>query len=81
MNHPDHYIFGLYEVIDVIEDWGLDMHSGNAIKYIARAGRKSEDTEIQDLEKAVFYLNRKIQLLIKKKRAATRASDKKPIKK
>lgn len=66
VNHPSHYTFGKYEVIDVIEDWGLDMHSGCAVKYIARAGRKNPDTEIQDIQKAIWYLNRKVSLLEKK---------------
>lgn len=63
IDHPAHYTFGKYEVLDVIEDWELDMHLGNAVKYIARAGRKDVAKEIEDLNKAVFYLNRKIKLL------------------
>ena len=65
VNHPDHYTYGRFEVLDVIEDWDLDMHRGNAVKYIARAGRKDTDTEIEDLKKAIFYLDRKIKLLIR----------------
>ena len=76
VNHPSHYTFGNYEVIDVIEDWDLDMHRGCAVKYIARAGRKSQETMIQDLEKAIFYLQRRIALesnsLAKAKRATKR---------
>ena len=63
VNHPAHYTFGKIEVIDVLEDWALEFHEGNALKYIARATRKG--SRIQDLEKAVFYLNRKIALLRK----------------
>ena len=63
VNHPAHYTFGKYEVIDVIEDWGLTYNRGNAVKYIARAGRKDPDAEVQDLKKAVFYLNREIRRL------------------
>ncbi|KKN22083.1 hypothetical protein LCGC14_0918890 [marine sediment metagenome] len=61
VNHPSHYTFGKFEVIDVIEDWDLGYHLGNAVKYIARAGHK--DDEIQDLQKARFYLDRYIKLL------------------
>ena len=36
-------------------------HLGNAVKYISRAGKKKDDVE--DLKKAVWYLNRKIELM------------------
>lgn len=58
VNHPSHYTFGTYEVIDVIEDWQLGFHLGNAVKYIARAGKK--DNLLQDLRKARWYLDRRI---------------------
>lgn len=66
VNHPDHYQFGIentYEVIKVIEALEMDFHLGNTFKYIARAGKKGTDKEIQDLKKALWYLERKIQLL------------------
>jgi len=59
VNHPSHYTFGKFEVIDVIEDWQLNFHRANVIKYVARAGRKNN--EIQDLKKAQYYLNREIK--------------------
>lgn len=55
VEHPNHYNQGKYEVIDVINDWKLNFNLGNAIKYIARADYKNN--AIEDLEKAVFYLN------------------------
>lgn len=58
INHPDHYNHGDIEVIDVIEDWDLGFHLGNAIKYIARAEHKGKEKE--DLEKAKWYLQRYI---------------------
>lgn len=58
VNHPKHYKFGNFEVIDVIEDWGLNYHRGNVVKYVARAGRKNPATEVQDLDKALWYLKR-----------------------
>lgn len=58
INHPDHYNQGDIEVIDVIEDWNLGFHLGNAIKYIARAEHKGSPK--QDLEKAKWYLQRYI---------------------
>lgn len=69
VNHPDHYQFGKnneYEAIKVIEAWGLDFHLGNTVKYISRAGIKDRDKEIEDLKKAMFYLQRKIDNLEKK---------------
>lgn len=58
INHPAHYTFGKIEVISVIEDWQLPAHLANVLKYMARAGRKNPDTELQDLDKALWYLNR-----------------------
>lgn len=60
VNHPKHYTEGRkYEPIDIIEDWGLGMHAGNAVKYISRAGRKGD--VIEDLEKARWYVDRYVQ--------------------
>jgi hypothetical protein len=65
VNHPQHYggVENTYEVIKVIEALDMDFHLGNTFKYIARAGKKGTDKEIQDLEKAMWYLQRKIDLL------------------
>lgn len=68
INHPSHYTDGKIEVIDFIEDKQLNFHRGNAIKYIARAGKKNKEKEIEDLEKAVWYINREIQRLEKLKK-------------
>lgn len=59
VNHPPHYTKGKFEVIEVIEDWNLDFNLGNAIKYIARADHKGNAW--QDLKKAVWYVNRRIE--------------------
>ena len=58
VNHPSHYTTGKIEVIDFIEDQKLPMHLGNAVKYICRAGRKDPAKTKEDLEKAVWYLQR-----------------------
>ena len=58
VNHPNHYCQGGIEVLDAIEAWELPYHLGNAVKYIARAGKKDSSTYLQDLQKAQFYLNR-----------------------
>lgn len=59
--HPKHYggKDNPYEAIKVIEAWGVGFNLGNTLKYISRAGKK--DNIIQDLEKALFYLDREIQ--------------------
>lgn len=63
VNHPKHYNFGSIEVIDAIESWGLGFSLGNAIKYVARAGKKSKEREVEDLQKAIWYINRHISTL------------------
>ena len=63
VNHPKHYggENNPYEAIKVIEAWRLDFHLGNTVKYIARAGLKGD--VLEDLEKAAWYLARKIKNL------------------
>ena len=64
INHPSHYNMGKFEAIDVIEDWQLNFNLGNTVKYISRAGHK--DNIIQDLKKALWYLDREIKRLEKR---------------
>lgn len=61
VNRPAHYTDGKIEVIDFIEDKKLGYHLGNAIKYIARAGKKDPAKTAEDLEKAIWYIKRHIQ--------------------
>ena len=65
VNHPSHYTFGKFEVLDVLEDWELGLHLGNVVKYIARAGHKGRglEDEVEDLKKARWYLDRHIKRL------------------
>lgn len=63
VNRPAHYTDGNIEVIDFIEDKKLGFCLGNAVKYIARAGKKDPTKEVQDLEKAIWYVNRRIKQL------------------
>ena len=64
---PKHYTDTKIEVIDYIEDKNLGFCLGNAIKYISRAGRKKsaamsdKEKTIQDLKKAIWYLERRIK--------------------
>lgn len=57
VKHPAHYTEGKYECIDYIQcrDYGFEL--GNAVKYLTRAGKKSPGKEIEDLRKAVQYLD------------------------
>lgn len=65
VNHPSHYgsADNPYEAIKVIEVWELGFCLGNTVKYLARAGKKSAETTVQDLEKARWYLDREIARL------------------
>jgi len=61
VEHPSHYLKDTgHEVIDVIHAWQLGYNLGNVIKYVARAGRKNPEKLVEDLKKAIFYLNDEI---------------------
>lgn len=64
VNHPPHYTThpsGI-ECIDITRHMNFNL--GNTIKYIWRAGLKSDTTIIQDLEKAAWYLNDEINRIV-----------------
>lgn len=65
VNHPDHYggFNNTYEVIKVIDAWGLNFSLGNTVKYISRAGKKDKEKELEDLNKALWYLQHHIDKL------------------
>ena len=73
VNSPIHYKSdnNKYEVIDIIEFFNLNFHRGNVLKYLLRSGRKTEqgydvsEKEIEDLEKAIWYLRKMVDLLDK----------------
>lgn len=69
VNHPSHYTDGNIEVIEYIEDKKLGYCLGNAVKYISRAGKKDPAKEIEDLQKADWYINRRISELEQKENA------------
>lgn len=64
---PNHYggKDSVYEVFNVLEAWELDkdFYLGNVIKYLARAGKKNKSKEKEDLQKALIYLQRRIDTL------------------
>lgn len=64
VDHPGHYAEGWSngaEVIDITEN--LNFNRGNAVKYIARAGRKDPLRTVEDLKKARWYINRELKRL------------------
>lgn len=67
VNHPDHYggSDNIYEAIKVIDAWGLGFSLGNTVKYISRAGKKDKQKEVEDLKKALWYLQHHIKNLEK----------------
>lgn len=67
VDHPSHYNNGKIEVIDFIDDHKLNFERGNAVKYVCRAGLKDKNKEIEDLNKAIWYIQREIQNLEKEK--------------
>lgn len=67
VNHPAHYGGGNdpYEAIKVIDAWGASFSIGSALKYMKRYTLKSGTIEgaIEDLEKAVWYIQHEIESL------------------
>ena len=76
VNHPKHYNShpsGI-ECIEIVRHH--DFNIGNAIKYLWRAGLKGgEDKLIEDLEKAIFYINDEIQLIKKQREQKKTAAE------
>lgn len=65
VSSPRHYIQYGVEVIELTEN--MNFCRGNAVKYVCRAGLKDPAKEIEDLQKAVWYLHREIARLQKQK--------------
>lgn len=64
IDHPSHYTqYQGVEVIDLTEQ--MNFNRGNAVKYVCRAGFKDPSTEIEDLQKAIWYLQREIDRISK----------------
>lgn len=56
INNPSHYHGKRFECIEIIEDYSLGFHLGNAVKYILRCDKKG--SKVQDIRKAIWYLER-----------------------
>lgn len=65
VNNPKHYggKDNVYEAIKVIDAWQLGFCLGNTVKYISRAGKKDKEKELEDLKKALWYLQHHIEQL------------------
>ena len=67
ISHPSHYTQGI-ECMDYIESHKLNYARGNVIKYVTRAGLKDASKEVEDLEKARWYLDRELERVRKAKK-------------
>ena len=56
--NPDYYDAGGRQLIDLLE--GMQFSRGSAVKYLVRAGLKNPATELEDLRKAAWYIQREI---------------------
>ena len=70
---PTYYTVGEIQPWDFIRDQGLNYHLGNAVKYIARAGKKPGNSAAKDLAKAIHYLENELQFHVQQ--ASQRVSD------
>jgi len=63
VNHPLHYTSDPsgVECLEITRHRNFNV--GNAIKYLWRAGLKDDSKTIEDLKKAVFYINDEIKRL------------------
>lgn len=59
---PDYYNDTKITPFDVIDDWSLNFYLGNAIKYIKRAGKKANNSRLQDLKKVKEYIDHEIKV-------------------
>lgn len=60
---PSHYKSGKFDVIAFCQEHDLNFDVGNVIKYCTRAGKKEGNSELQDLNKAMEFLRRRIEFV------------------
>lgn len=64
-NKPQHYKTNIdFDVIDLCQNYSIPFTLGNVIKYLCRAGKKENESELKDLNKSLVYINREIDFLI-----------------
>lgn len=61
VNHPVHYTSDPSGVECIQITRHRNFNIGNAFKYLWRAGIKNQDTQIEDLKKAIFYIQDEIK--------------------
>ena len=66
VNHPSHYNTDKYECIEVLKEiLTPEQYSGfcigNTVKYIWRCGKKDPAKKLEDMEKALFYLDKAVE--------------------
>jgi hypothetical protein len=62
INHPVHYQSDKgFEVIDITEAFKLDFSLGSVVKYVIRAGKKPKESMLEDLSKALWFLQDRIR--------------------
>ena len=71
--NPSYYTSYPVEVIDITEH--MSFNRGNAVKYLCRAGLKNPLTELEDLEKAAWYIQREIKRLLNVKKMENNNGD------
>ena len=77
VNHPAHYGTGQDDPTEhqkVVRAWNLGYHLGNATKYICRAGKKPGADVIQDLEKAIRFIQMEIDFHREERKAKALAN-------
>ena len=73
--NPSHYNDNrAHKPIDVMEDWHLNYRMGNALKYISRHGRKPGEDLVENLQKAIWYLEREVKYLQSSEQAKSKIS-------
>ena len=60
---PSHYKAGEFDVIAFCQLHNINFDLGNVIKYVTREGKKENNSELQDLNKAMEYLKRRIEFI------------------
>ena len=67
VTHPEHYggEDNPHEVVKIAEATGIDKDAYlfNVLKYIIRSGKKDDNPPVQDLKKALWYLDRRIKTI------------------
>lgn len=62
---PEYYKAGKFDTITYCQIHELGFEAFNAIKYCTRAGKKDKNKEVDDLKKAIKYIQRRIDFLEK----------------